>query len=121
MLHQPSPLQVKSLQKTFPLMDLLVANMEYHSQDYAAFIQQYGLPDTDKKLVRFVERNIMQLQSDKMQRLFAPYYQDRSITTDIRYFSAMTEKEATILYMHTRSCSSESALPSLNTFTTSAL
>ncbi len=63
-------------------MDLLVANMEYHSQDYAAFIQQYGLPDTDKKLVRFVERNIMQLQSDKMQKLFAPYYQDKSITTD---------------------------------------
>jgi len=82
MLHQPSPLQVKSLQKTFPLMDLLVANMEYHSQDYAAFIQQYGLPDSDKKLVRFVERNIMQLQSEKMQKLFAPYYQDKSITTD---------------------------------------
>ena len=82
MLHQPSPLQVKSLQKTFPLMDLLVANMEYHSQDYAAFIQQYGLPDSDKKLVRFVERNIMQLQSEKMQKLFAPYYQDKSITAD---------------------------------------
>ena len=82
MMHQASPLQQKSLQKTFPLMDVLVANMEYHSQDYAAFIQQFGLPDTDKSLVRFVEKNIMQLQSDKMQRLFAPYYQDRSITTD---------------------------------------
>ena len=82
MMHQPSPLQVKSLQATFPLMDVLAANMEYRSQDYAAFIQQYGLPDTDKTLVRFVERNIMQLQSDKMQRLFGPYYQDRSITTD---------------------------------------
>ena len=82
MMHQPSPLQVKSLQATFPLMDLLVANMEYHSQDYAAFIQQNGLPDTDKTMVRFIEKNIMQLQSDKMQRLFAPYYQDKSITTD---------------------------------------
>lgn len=82
MFHQPSPLQVKSLQASFPLMDLLVANMEYHSQDYAAFIQQYGLPDTDKALVRFVERNILPLQSEKMQRLFAPYYQDGSITTD---------------------------------------
>ena len=82
MMHQPSPLQVKSLQSTFPLMDLLVANMEYHSQDYAAFIQQNGLPDTDKKMVRFIEKNIMQLQSDKMQKLFAPYYQDKSITTD---------------------------------------
>lgn len=82
MFHQPSPLQVKSLQVSFPLMDLLVANKEYHSQDYAAFIQQYGLPENDKELVRFVERNIMQLQSDKMQRLFASYYQDKSITTD---------------------------------------
>lgn len=82
MMHQPSPLQVKSLQATFPLMDLLVANMEYHSQDYAAFIQQNGLPDTDKKMVRFIEKNIMQLQADKIQKLFAPYYQDKSITTD---------------------------------------
>ena len=82
MFHQPSPLEMKSLQATFPLMDLLVANMEYHSQDYAAFIQQYGLPDTDKKMVRFIEKNIMQLQSDKMQILFASYYHDKSITTD---------------------------------------
>ena len=82
MMHQPSPLEMKSLQSSFPLMDILVANMEYHSQDYAAFIQQNGLPDTDKKLVRFVEKNIMPLQSDKMQKLFAPYYQDKSITTD---------------------------------------
>ena len=82
MMHQASPLQIKSLQKTFPLMDVLVANMEYHSQDYAAFIQQYGLPDTDKKMVRFIEKNIQQLQSEKMQRLFLPYYQDKSITSD---------------------------------------
>ena len=82
MMHQASPLQMKSLQSSFPLMDVLVANMEYHSQDYAAFIQQNGLPDTDKKMVRFIEKNIMQLQSDKMQKLFAPYYQDNSITTD---------------------------------------
>ena len=82
MMHQASPLQFKSLQKDFPLLDLLVANMEYHNQDYAAFIQQYGLPDTDRNMVRFVEKNIQQLQSDKMMRLFAPYYQDKSITTD---------------------------------------
>lgn len=82
LFHQPSPLQAKSLQAQFPLMDVLAANMEYHSQDYAAFIQQYGLPDGDRKVVRFVERNIMQLQSEKMLRLFLPYYQDKSITED---------------------------------------
>ena len=52
-------------------------------QDYAAFIQQNGLPDSDKQLVRFVERNIMQLQSDKMQKLFGSYYQDGSISYDM--------------------------------------
>lgn len=81
--HQFSPLQQKSLQSSFPLMDVLAANMEYHSQDYAAFIQQYGLPTNDGQLVRFVERNVISLQSDKMLRFFTPYYQDGSITYDI--------------------------------------
>lgn len=77
---QPSPLQYKSLADNFPLMDILVANMEYHHQDYAAFMQQYHLPMT---MATFVEKNIMQLQSDKMIRLLQSYYADGSITTDI--------------------------------------
>lgn len=81
--HQDSPLKNKSLQASFPLMDVLAANMEYHSQDYAAFMQQYGLPTNDGQLVRFVERNVISLQSDKMLRFFMPYYQDGSITHDI--------------------------------------
>lgn len=82
MMHQESPLRVKSLQASFPLMDVLVANMEFRSQDYAAFMQQNGLPETDRQLVKFVERNIQPLQAEKMHKLFAPYYADRSITTD---------------------------------------
>ena len=81
--HQESPLRNKSLQASFPLMDVLAANMEYHSQDYAAFMQQYGLPTNDLQLVRFVERNVISLQSDKMLRYFMSYYQDGSITHDI--------------------------------------
>lgn len=81
--HQASPLKNKTLQASFPLMDVLAANMEYHSQDYAAFMQQYGLPTTDGQLVRFVERNVISLQSDKMLRFFMPYYQDGSTTYDI--------------------------------------
>lgn len=81
--HQESPLRKKSLQASFPLMDVLAANMEYHSQDYVAFMQQYGLPTNDLQLVRFVERNVISLQSDKMLRFFMPYYQDGSITHDI--------------------------------------
>ena len=82
MMHQPSPLQQKSLQASFPLMDVLTANMEYRSQDFAAFMQQYGIPDSDRQLVKFVEHNIQPLQAEKIHKLFAPYYADRSITTD---------------------------------------
>ena len=64
--NQESPLQRKSLQASFPLMDILTSNMEYHSQDYAAFLQQNSIPTTDNRLVRFVERNVLHLQSDKM-------------------------------------------------------
>lgn len=78
--HQPSPLQVKSLQKKFPLMDMLTANMEYHHQNYVAFMQQYGLP---ARMTTFVEKNIQQLQSDRMLRLLQPYYADGSITEDV--------------------------------------
>lgn len=80
--HQESPLKKKALQASFPLMDVLATNMEYHSQDYAAFMQQYGLPTTDGQLVRFVERNVISLQSDKMLHFFMPYYQDGSTTYD---------------------------------------
>lgn len=81
--HQESPARKKTMQASFPLMDVLAANMEYHSQDYAAFVQQYGLPTNDNRLVRFVERNVISLQSDKMLRFFMPNYQDGSITYDI--------------------------------------
>lgn len=81
--HQESPLRKKSLQASFPLMDVLAANMEYHSQNYEAFMQQYGLPTTDSHLVRFVERNVISLQSNKMLKFLMPYYQDGSVTYDM--------------------------------------
>ena len=52
---QVSPLEKKSLQSEFPLMDVLVANMEFHSQDTEAFMQQYDIP---RQMARFVEKNI---------------------------------------------------------------
>ncbi|MDY4521680.1 MAG: PglZ domain-containing protein [Bacteroidales bacterium] len=81
--HQDSPLKVKSLQASFPLMDVLVANAEYHSQDYTAFMQEHRLPMQDVNFVRFVEKNVVALQSDKMMRLLAPYYQDGSMSLDM--------------------------------------
>ena len=78
--HQESPLQRKSLQGQFPLLDVLTANMEYHHQDYVAYMQQYSLPSN---MALFVEKNIKQLQSDRMLRLLQSYYTDRSITPEI--------------------------------------
>lgn len=77
---QDSPLKRKSLQKDFPLMDALVANMEFHQQDGAAFMQHHGIP---ANMITFVDKNIYQLQSSKMMRLLEPYYHDGSITEDI--------------------------------------
>lgn len=77
---QVSPLTQKSLQADFPLMDVLAANMEFHHQDYAAFIQQYGLP---VEMSRFVEKNIQTLQSASVHRLLHSYYADGSINQDI--------------------------------------
>lgn len=78
--HQESPLQRKSLQGQFPLLDVLTANMEYHHQDYVVYMQQYSLPSN---MALFVEKNIKQLQSDRMLRLLQSYYTDRSITLEI--------------------------------------
>lgn len=78
--HQESPLQRKSLQEKFPLLDVLTANMEYHQQDYVAYMQQYRLPSN---MATFVEKNIKQLQSERMLRLLQSYYADRSISQDI--------------------------------------
>lgn len=78
--HQESPLQRKALQDKFPLLDVLTANMEYHHQDYVAFMQQYGLPSD---MALFVEKNIKQLQTDRIHRLLQSYYVDKSIKPEI--------------------------------------
>lgn len=78
--RQASPLQVKSLQEKFPLLDVLTSNMEYHHQDFAAYMQQYNLPTN---MTTFVEKNIQQLQSDRMLRLLQSYYAEKSISLDI--------------------------------------
>lgn len=78
--RQESPMTNKSFQIDFPLMDVLTANAEYHSQDYAAFMQQYELPES---MTLLVEKNVSLLQTDKMMRLLLQYYNDHSITKDI--------------------------------------
>ena len=82
LFKQRSPMSAKSLQDKFPLMDVLVANKEYQQQTYLAFMQQYGIPDTDRNIARFVDANIATLQSEKMVRLLKPYYDDHTISLE---------------------------------------
>ncbi len=80
LFHQPSPLKSKQLAEKFPLLDLLVANMEYQQEGVDAFMRKYNIPET---MHIFVEKNITQLQSSPMKKLLMPFYQDRNINTDI--------------------------------------
>lgn len=79
-MDMPSPLKQKSLQEKFPLMDVLVANMEYCPLDYMAFMQQYHLPTS---MSTFVEKNLQLLQSTAVMRLLQPYYEEGTIQKEI--------------------------------------
>lgn len=74
---QLSPFKLK---QEFPLMDLLRANMEYHDEDYAAFMQHYRLKSD---YAPYVSSHIAELQSDKMLNLLKPHFADGSFNTDL--------------------------------------
>ena len=78
-LQQGSPVEHKHLKESFPLMDILVANTEYHDLDYMAFIHQYNLPEN---LATFVSKNISLLQTEKFLKLFAVDFQDGTFTEE---------------------------------------
>ena len=66
LFRQPYAPQSEEEYLKFPLLDMLVANMEYKSDSYAAFLQQYNLPLT---LGSFVNRNLDELNSKKVMPL----------------------------------------------------
>lgn len=74
---QASPVETK---QDFPLMDLLKANMEYHDQDYAAFMQLNKIP---QQYASYISKHIAELQSDKMMSLLERHYADKSFNIDI--------------------------------------
>lgn len=79
-MNMESPLKRNSLQEKFPLMDVLVANMEYQAQDYAAFMPQNNIPAS---MATFVERNLPLLQSERLMRLLQPHYEEGTFTKDL--------------------------------------
>ncbi len=72
--------QTESQQLDFPLMDVLKANMEYRGDDYAAFMQQYRLPDKHRA---FIKRHIEELQSVKVLSILEAYLTPEIFSEDI--------------------------------------
>ena len=65
----------------FPLMDILVANAEYKSDNHEAFMQQNRIHEVHSD---FVRRHIAELQLEKFNRILKDYYSD-AFSTDIGF------------------------------------
>ena len=78
-------------------MDLLKANMEYHDQDYAAFMQRHKLKSD---FSTYISNHVGELQSDKMLALLVPHYQDGSFNIDLAnraFISAYLDKTPRVI------------------------
>lgn len=71
----------------FPLMDMLRANMEYKEDDYASFMQQYGLPD---KYASFVKKHVAELTSSKIMNIIGNYYHPDTFSQDMVFRGLIT-------------------------------
>ena len=64
----------------FPLLDIFCANAEYKEDDYAAYLQQYHLPNT---FGAYVKRHIGELLTNKLQHLLAAYQNRDAFSEDV--------------------------------------
>lgn len=67
-------------QLSFPLLDMLKANMEYKEEDYASFMQQYNLPE---KFRSFVKKNISEIMSSKVSNILNGHVDSTSFSEDM--------------------------------------
>lgn len=71
----------------FPLMDMLRANMEYKEDDYASFMQQYGLPE---KYASFVKKHVAELTTSKVMNIIGDYYRADTFSQDMVFRGLIT-------------------------------
>lgn len=67
-------------QLSFPLLDMLKANMEYKEEDYASFMQQYNLPE---KFRGFVKKNIGEIMSSRISNILNGHIDSTSFSEDM--------------------------------------
>ncbi len=68
--------------RNFPLMSVLEANIVFHEQDEAAFMDQRHIPPA---YAGFVRRHISELLRDKFNRILSPFYGTPSFSFDVAY------------------------------------
>lgn len=68
--NQPAP-STREARTNFPLLDLLVANAEFKTNNYEAFMQQNRI---DEAHTTFVQNHISELQLEKFNRILGAYY-----------------------------------------------
>lgn len=68
-------------EEVFPLMDVLVANMEYKSENYEAFLQQHRLDVA--KYGTYIRRHIGELQLQRIDRILHDYYTPEVFNIDL--------------------------------------
>lgn len=67
-------------QLSFPLLDMLKANMEYKEDNYAAYMQQYGLSE---KFRGFVKKNIGEIMSSRVSNILNGHVNSSSFSEDL--------------------------------------
>lgn len=72
----------------FPLLDLLMANMEYKEDDFASFIQQYSLPE---KFTPFIKKHVGELQSSRIRTLMQNYLTPEAFSEDVFYRAVVSD------------------------------
>lgn len=64
----------------FPLLDMLMANMEYKEDDYDSFMQQHALPEKFRLLVK---KNISELLSSKIMTMLEGHLSAEAFSEDV--------------------------------------
>lgn len=67
-------------QLSFPLLDMLKANMEYKEEDYASFMQQYNIPEIYRG---FVKKNIGEMMSSRVSNILKGHIDGSSFCEDL--------------------------------------
>ena len=75
-----TPMGNPSEMKKFPLLDVLVANMEYKPTSHEQFMQEYGIP---MQFAEYVAKHVAKLDQVQVKKVLQSYYNAEAFNTDV--------------------------------------